>query len=271
VTSTTEHLRRALASDPARPRLTYYDDATGERVELSATTLATWVTKTVNLLTLSLDVEEGASVSLHLPRHWLAAVWVLAADAVGARVTRDPADITVADPSALSHPALGQPALGQLGERPAATPGELLVVSLAPMAMPLRPAELEVVHERLPHAQDYVAEVRAMPDQLVPPTPPPGALGDRAESVAAALGLNRQERLAAVGPDWVDSDWADSGAAEPWVEDLLAPLAVDGSVLWVRNPDPAGCVRRWETEQVTAVTGTLPDGVVVPEAIRWLG
>jgi uncharacterized protein (TIGR03089 family) len=256
VTSTTEHLRHALAADPARPRLTYYDDATGERVELSATTLSTWVTKTVNLLTLSLDVEEGASVSLHLPRHWLAAVWVLAADAVGARVTRDPAEITVADLAALS----------QWGDGALAETGELLVVSLAPMAMPLSPAELEQAHERWPQAQDYVAEVRTMPDQLVPPTPPPGPLGDRAESAAAALGLHRHERLAAVC-----SDWAGSGAAEPWVEELLAPLAVDGSVLWVRNPDPARCVRRWETEQVTAVSGTPPDGVVVPEAIRWLG
>jgi uncharacterized protein (TIGR03089 family) len=253
VTSTTEHLRRALASDPARPRLTYYDDATGERVELSATTLQTWVTKTVNLLTLSLEVEEGARVSLHLPRHWLGAVWVLAADAVGATLTAGTADLVVADP--LSARRL-----------PAST-GELLVVSLAPMAMPLVAADLDALRDTWPLVQDYVSEVRTMPDQLVSPVPPAGGLGERAETAASRLGLRPRERVAPLGPDWVD---AEASRAEPWVEELLAPLAVDGSVLWVRNPDPGRCVRRWETEQVTAVTGTPPDGVAVPGAIRRL-
>ena len=40
----------AVAADPTRPLLTYYDDATGERTELSGTSLANWVAKTANLL-----------------------------------------------------------------------------------------------------------------------------------------------------------------------------------------------------------------------------
>ena len=43
-------LRSALAADPARPLVTFYDDATGERVELSVATFANWVAKTANLL-----------------------------------------------------------------------------------------------------------------------------------------------------------------------------------------------------------------------------
>ena len=43
-------LAAALLRDPAGPLLTYYDDATGERTELSATSLANWVAKTANLL-----------------------------------------------------------------------------------------------------------------------------------------------------------------------------------------------------------------------------
>ncbi|HET6211502.1 MAG TPA: TIGR03089 family protein, partial [Micromonosporaceae bacterium] len=39
-------LARAVAAEPARPLITYYDDATGERTELSAATLANWVAKT---------------------------------------------------------------------------------------------------------------------------------------------------------------------------------------------------------------------------------
>ena len=39
-----------LRADPVGPRITYYDDATGERIELSAVTLANWAAKTGNLL-----------------------------------------------------------------------------------------------------------------------------------------------------------------------------------------------------------------------------
>ena len=43
-------LDEALRRDPARPLLTFYDDATGERTELSVATFANWVAKTANLL-----------------------------------------------------------------------------------------------------------------------------------------------------------------------------------------------------------------------------
>ncbi|MFD0393659.1 TIGR03089 family protein [Streptomyces nogalater] len=43
-------LASALAADPGRPLVTFYDDATGERVELSVATFANWVAKTANLL-----------------------------------------------------------------------------------------------------------------------------------------------------------------------------------------------------------------------------
>src|SRR5688572_3007266 len=39
----------AVAVDPTRPLLTWYDDATGERTELSGATLDNWVAKTANL------------------------------------------------------------------------------------------------------------------------------------------------------------------------------------------------------------------------------
>ncbi|MFN4091190.1 MAG: TIGR03089 family protein, partial [Alphaproteobacteria bacterium] len=39
-----------LAHDPGQPLITFYDEATGERVELSVTTYANWVAKTASLL-----------------------------------------------------------------------------------------------------------------------------------------------------------------------------------------------------------------------------
>ncbi|MCZ4498661.1 MAG: hypothetical protein JWQ74_1214, partial [Marmoricola sp.] len=39
-------LARRLAADPGQPLVTFYDDATGARTELSVKTYATWVSKT---------------------------------------------------------------------------------------------------------------------------------------------------------------------------------------------------------------------------------
>ena len=53
--------------DPVGPRITYYDDATGERIEVSAVTLANWAAKTANLLQDELgQVREAHSISAGL-------------------------------------------------------------------------------------------------------------------------------------------------------------------------------------------------------------
>ena len=50
--------------------MTWYDDARGERVELSYKTFANWVAKTANLLVEELEVAPGERVALLLPTHW---------------------------------------------------------------------------------------------------------------------------------------------------------------------------------------------------------
>jgi uncharacterized protein (TIGR03089 family) len=67
-------LAAALRADPSGPFLTFYDDATGERVELSLTSLDNWVAKTANLLVDELDLEPGEPVVVDLPPHWQTAV-----------------------------------------------------------------------------------------------------------------------------------------------------------------------------------------------------
>ncbi len=98
-------LRSALASDPGRPLVTFYDDATGERVELSVATFANWVAKTANLLQGDLAAEPGDRAVLLLPAHWQTAVWLLACSSVGvlADVGGDPAaaDLVVSGPDTL--------------------------------------------------------------------------------------------------------------------------------------------------------------------------
>ena len=96
--STLDSLLRGIA-DPAQPFVTYYDAATGERVELSGTTTANWVAKTSNFLVDSLDVELGVRLRLDLPTHWESLVWILAAWNVGVAVVDNEASIAVVGPS----------------------------------------------------------------------------------------------------------------------------------------------------------------------------
>src|SRR5215218_7188902 len=79
-------LTAALRADPSKPFLTFYDDATGERVELSLTSLENWVAKTANLLVDELDLEPDEPVGLDLPPHWQTAVIVLPIGVAGGRV-----------------------------------------------------------------------------------------------------------------------------------------------------------------------------------------
>ena len=84
-----------LRSDPSRPLVTFYDDATGERVELSVATYANWVAKTAGLAQDELDAERGRpACSSTCPRTGSGAVWLGAAWSLGLAVTDDPGSRT---------------------------------------------------------------------------------------------------------------------------------------------------------------------------------
>ena len=104
-------LRRAVTSDPGRPRVTVYDDTDsptrGERIELSARVLANWVAKAANLLQDDLDVGPGSVVVLDLPPHWRTLYWALAVWSVGGCVELPSHHTTDSHPrrdAVLSHP-----------------------------------------------------------------------------------------------------------------------------------------------------------------------
>src|SRR6266536_5713875 len=67
----------AVRADPTRPLLTFYDDATGERTELSGATLANWVAKTANLLVDGCGLGPGDRAAVLLPPHWQTAAVLL--------------------------------------------------------------------------------------------------------------------------------------------------------------------------------------------------
>ncbi|HWB71409.1 MAG TPA: TIGR03089 family protein [Egibacteraceae bacterium] len=67
-----------------RPFLTFYDDATGERSELSYATFDNWVAKTANFLVEELQVGRGQRVAAVLGNHWTTAVVAFACWRAGA-------------------------------------------------------------------------------------------------------------------------------------------------------------------------------------------
>ncbi|MFF3651821.1 TIGR03089 family protein [Streptomyces sp. NPDC002181] len=235
-------LRSALAADPGRPLVTFYDDATGERVELSVATFANWVAKTANLLQGDLGAEPGDRLALLLPAHWQSAVWLLACASVGvvAEVGGDPAgaDLVVSGPDTL--------------EEAAACSGERVALALRPLGgrFPQPPAGFA----------DYAVEVPGQGDRFAPFVPVdadgPGLvvggeelsyaqLVDRAREDAAKRGLTTGSRLlSGLGYD----TWEGLSAG------LFAALAADGSVVLCRNPEhlsPEALTARTETERVT--------------------
>jgi uncharacterized protein (TIGR03089 family) len=102
VTTFSAILSDLLRADAGRPLVTFYDDGTGERVELSVTTYANWVAKVAGLLVDELDLERGQRLRVDLPPHWLTPVFLGAAWTAGLVVTDgDDPDAVVCGPDTL--------------------------------------------------------------------------------------------------------------------------------------------------------------------------
>ena len=79
-------LSREARRDGARPFLTWYDDGTGDRVELSVATTANWAAKIANYLLDELDFEPGEEVTIEPSMHWTTGVVLLGTWAAGGHV-----------------------------------------------------------------------------------------------------------------------------------------------------------------------------------------
>lgn len=73
-----------------RPLVTFRDEATGERVDLDAAELATWVARTASLLRDGCRLRPGDVVAVMLPAHWQTAAILLGAWSLGLRVSFRP-------------------------------------------------------------------------------------------------------------------------------------------------------------------------------------
>jgi uncharacterized protein (TIGR03089 family) len=139
-----------LKMDPSGPLITYYDTDTGERIELSATSLANWINKTANFLTDELMVDEGDTIQLNLPLHWQSVVWLQAALACGLAVDLD------------SHSPHSVVVTSQ-AQLPSSPTNELVVLSLRPLGLPCD-VELPL------GALDFATSVRTHGDYFAGPS-----------------------------------------------------------------------------------------------------
>ena len=189
---TLDQLLRA-AADPSQPLVTYYDMATGERVELSTTTTANWVAKTSNFLVDELDVEPGTRIRIGLPSHWLTMVWILSAWNVGAAVVDHDATVGVSGPELVADEehrlaASLRPLGGRFAQPPAGfvdlgaeVPGhgDHFVALDPPTPDTLA---LDLGGDRRTHAE-VLSSVEPVPDRLVVS---PGALARDVDLLAGA-------------------------------------------------------------------------------------
>lgn len=225
-----------LDRDPGRPFVTYYDEATGERAELSARSLANWVAKTHHLLGDELGLVGGDGALLALPAHWISLAPLFAALTAG---------LAIVDGAGAAEVAFVTPATL------AAAEGVPDVYAIAPDS-----ARIGFGDTAPAPAADYVSAARPHEDKW------PGVRFGAGPDDACLAGRTRAEvvewardRASELGlPDGArvlsTRDW--TGAAD-LVDTVFAPLAVGGSLVYVRNcVDAAVLDRRADQERATA-------------------
>ena len=224
-------LNPLLRSDPAGPRVTYYDDATGERIELSTATLANWAAKTGNLLRDEFGVGPGSRVAVLLPAHWQTAAVLLGVWWIGAEVVLGGSgDVAMCTADRLSG----------------ADADEVVALSLDPFGRPVPDLPVGVT--------DYATSVRVHGDQIVAEARPGPAFCGRSADDVLSVAVDSAEGQGITGGDRVLSTaaWQTEGEL---IANLLAVLAVGASLVQVANPDPALMARHTTTEKVTRVLG----------------
>ena len=190
-----------VARDSSRPFVTYYDEATGERTELSVKSLANWVAKTHHLLGTELGLGVGDAAYVSLPAHWLSVPVVLGCLSAGLSFSSTEPAVAFVLPGADDAGA-----------------SDAYTVLTQPTGAP----------------GDYITAVRPQADAWSSVHSPAGP-GDacfetmtRAEVVerARSVGLATGARILTTRT-WQSPD--------DWIDTIFAPLVAGGSVVYVAN------------------------------------
>lgn len=236
-------VRDLLTALPTRgggpPLLTWYG-ADGERVDLSARVLGTWVAKTVDLLVEEADAGPGTRVALDLPVHWRTLVWALATWTAGSEV------LLLRTPSPSGRPPSSADVVVTADPGTAGGTGAVVV------AVPLPALALRWPGALPAGVLDGAADLLGRPDALawLPPADP----GAPALLDVAHADLLAHARAHSGAASWRDAPRVLLGATETLPDVLLAALAAwaaAGSVV-LRGPGAPSPEHVAVVERVTA-------------------
>jgi len=211
--------------------LTYYDDRSGERTELSGTTLLNWVSKTANMISNDCGLGHGNMAAVGLPPHWQSAAVLLGCWAAGLEITAGPApaDVAFVQVDDANH------------EWPAA---DRYALSLHPFALPL---------PRVPDGYvDFNSEVRVHGDHFYPMRP--------VQPDDPALAGRTHAQVCREAAEWAGSHRLNANRVlinadqhpDP-VEWLVAPLVAGSTIVLCRHLDHAKIEDRVAAERVGVV------------------
>ena len=229
-----------LRHDPGQPLVTFYDEGTGERVELSVTTYANWVAKAGSLLADELGLERGDTIRIDLPPHWLGTVFLGAAWTCGLVLTDDDTapHAVVCGPDTLERWA------GRTAE------AEVLACSLLPLGVRFAEPVPAGVH-------DVGVEIWSQPDAFTA-YDAPTADDPAVEADGATRSLGELIGAAAAGSLLTDGgrllSVADP-ASPPGFATFLEPLVRGGSLVLVARADQP---RLKAIELAERTTGRFP-------------
>jgi uncharacterized protein (TIGR03089 family) len=235
VTTFSAELTRQLRGDAGRPFITFYDHDTDERVELSLTTFANWVSKAAGLLVEEGDLERGMRLRLDLPTHWLGPVFLAAAWTVGLAITDDDdPDAVVCGPETLDEWA------GRADDLPV-------------FACSLRPLGVRFAEAVPPGVHDVGIEIWTQPDAFTPWDPPTDA--DTALQ-AGDLRLTQGELMQAAAAGSLLTDGGrlfsvTNPASPPGIVTVTEPLTKGGSLVLVRHLASERSQSTYDAERAT--------------------
>lgn len=215
--------------------LTWYDDATGERTELSGATLANWVAKTANLLSDGCGLGPGDVAAVRTPPHWQTFAIYLAVWTAGLAVTHSPSS---------------SPDVAFLMPDDSAAASDSFAVGLHPFALPVRDLRSGVA--------DWVTSARVHGDHYTGPAVASSAPalvnlprgGSVTQGDLIARGLERASALGLASGSRVQISIADHAQPMDW---LVAPIVAGCSLVAVANADPSMLDARAAAERAVRV------------------
>jgi uncharacterized protein (TIGR03089 family) len=207
-----ELFSRIVSSNPSSPFVTYYNDAPGERAELSAKSLGNWVAKIHFLMMDSLGLGPGSTARIALEPDWIAVATALGCWSAGLTIVEGAADVCITD----------------VARAESTDADEVFCVDQTKLSRSCGSA---------PGIQDFVTAVRPQPDvwatvrsqasdiDLCIGTLPHSAVVTQATKRAETEQIPRNARLLfkATSSDWLDN--------------LALILAVGGSMVLMSNTD----------------------------------